>query len=143
MNNELIVFPVIAIAMFGLVSALHYQGLSLISRIPVSRLAKPHMPLLIVPALAVLHMTEIFLYAFLYFSLEKFMGFGGVVAADNTDFLDYLYHSISCFTTLGLTDLVPDNPFRILSGTEALAGFMMITWSASFLYAAFPRFWGD
>ena len=35
----------------------------------------------------------------------------------------------------------PLGPVRFLSGTEALTGFVMITWSASFTYLEMERFW--
>ncbi len=140
MNNVLII-SVVAILMIGLISMIHYRGLAVISRIPINQFARPNLPLLIVPSLALLHLTEIVLYAALYYVFEHYLKLGSLQLIEQANLSDYFYHSISCFTTLGLADFDPDELFRILSGTEALAGFMMITWSASFLYAAFAGFW--
>jgi hypothetical protein len=42
---------------------------------------------------------------------------------------------------LGFGDLAPVGAIRFLSGTEALTGFTLITWSASFLYLEMEAFW--
>ena len=38
-------------------------------------------------------------------------------------------------------DLAPVGAVRFLSGTEALTGFVLITWSASFTYPEMERYW--
>lgn len=63
---------------------------------------------------------------------------GGVAS---TSFLDAIYLSAVTFSTVGFGDLVPVGPLRFLCGTEALAGFILITWSASFLYLEMEQFW--
>jgi hypothetical protein len=42
---------------------------------------------------------------------------------------------------VGFGDLVPSGPIRFLSGMEALTGFVLIAWSASFTYLEMERFW--
>ena len=39
------------------------------------------------------------------------------------------------FTTLGQTGMSIVGPMHIVAMMQALAGFMVLTWSASFLYA--------
>ena len=56
-------------------------------------------------------------------------------------FLDSVYFSAVCYTTLGLGDIVPSGAIRFLVGTEALTGFVLITWSASFTFVEMQRFW--
>ena len=46
------------------------------------------------------------------------------------------------YTTVGWGDLSSIGPLRILAGAEALLGFMLITWSASFTYLVMARTWG-
>lgn len=57
------------------------------------------------------------------------------------DFLDYVYFSAITYTTLGYGDLVPTGPIRFLTGTEALIGLMLITWSASITFLEMQRHW--
>lgn len=42
---------------------------------------------------------------------------------------------------LGLGDLVPVGAVRFMTGTEALTGFVLIAWSASFTFVEMERFW--
>ena len=55
---------------------------------------------------------------------------------------DYLYFSFAAFTTVGFGDIVPLGPLRLLAGMEALTGFVLITWTASYLYIEMSRTWG-
>ena len=55
--------------------------------------------------------------------------------------LDCVYFSAVCYTTLGLSDIAPIGAIRFLVGTETLAGFLIITWSASFTFVEMERYW--
>jgi hypothetical protein len=55
---------------------------------------------------------------------------------------DYLYFSYAAFTTVGFGDIVATGPMRLLAGMEALTGFVLITWTASYLYIEMSRTWG-
>jgi hypothetical protein len=48
---------------------------------------------------------------------------------------------VTTYTTLGFGDIVPVGPVRFLTSVEALTGFVLITWSASFTYLEMNRFW--
>jgi hypothetical protein len=45
------------------------------------------------------------------------------------------------YTTVGDNEALPAGPIRFLEGTEALIGFVLITWSATFTYFEMERFW--
>ena len=47
------------------------------------------------------------------------------------------------YTTLGFGDLVPLGPIRHMTGSESVAGLVLITWSASFTFLEMQRFWKD
>jgi hypothetical protein len=55
--------------------------------------------------------------------------------------LDSVYLSAMTYTTVGFGDLTPAGAIRFLSGTEALTGLMLVTWSASFTYLEMERYW--
>jgi hypothetical protein len=55
--------------------------------------------------------------------------------------LDYVYFSAVIFSTLGLGDLVPSGSIRFMVGTEAVSGFILISWSAAFTYLEMQRYW--
>ena len=47
------------------------------------------------------------------------------------------------FTTVGFGDLAPSGPIRFLVGTEALLGFVLLAWSASFTYLEMEKNWRE
>ena len=42
---------------------------------------------------------------------------------------------------MGYGDIVATGPIRYLTGMEALTGFVLITWSASFLFLEMQKYW--
>ncbi len=87
------------------------------------------------------HMVESRLYAWVYLLLDvgdAAMGSGGAV---NGSFLDHLYFSAACYTSLGLGDLFPVGTLRLIAGVQALNGLILITWSASFAFLVMQRRW--
>lgn len=127
----------VAIAVLG-----HYEALTWLSR-TLSRLARRGRArvLVLVLALFTLHVAEIWLFGFGYAWLLRDPAYGSLHGPQGDTLLDYIYFSAVIFTTLGLGDLVPSGSIRFLVGIEALAGFMLISWSAAFTYLEMERFW--
>ena len=97
--------------------------------------------LVVVIVMFAAHMVEITLYAWVYLLLDvgdTAMSIGGAV---NGSFLDHLYFSAACYTSLGLGDLFPVGTLRLIAGVEALNGLILITWSASFAFLVMQRRW--
>ncbi len=122
----------------------HYEGLVWLS----SRLQRWHQQrrrkvLYGVYAVLALHVMEIWLFGFSSWLLLQVAGTGAVTGVEDLQLLDAVYLSAATFTTVGFGDLSPAGPVRFLSGTEALTGFMLIAWSASFLYLEMERFWRE
>ena len=87
------------------------------------------------------HTIEIFMFALGYKLLDSIYPpqlFDGVF---DGDFEDYVYFSAASYTSLGVGDIWPLGPVRIISGTEALTGLIMIAWTASFTYLMMGRYW--
>jgi hypothetical protein len=87
------------------------------------------------------HILEIWMFGLGIFLLLQAPGLGQLVGAEPSRLLDAVYASATTYSTLGYGDLVPKGALRFLFGTEALVGFLMITWSASFAYLEMQRFW--
>lgn len=87
------------------------------------------------------HIAEIWIFAFVTYLLLQHPLTGGLTGFDSVDLLDKVYLSAITYTTLGYGDLVPDGPIRFLMGTEALTGFMLITWSASLTFLEMQKHW--
>lgn len=121
---------------------LHYEALSWLT----GWLKKVHMKarqhiLVLIFAILLFHVAEIWIFGMGYWALISNDGHGGLMASHAIGFLDCVYYSAVCFTTLGLGDVIPTGAVRFLTGTEALTGFVLLTWSASFTFVEMERFW--
>ncbi|SEL99140.1 potassium channel family protein [Halomonas daqiaonensis] len=87
------------------------------------------------------HVTEIWIFAVAMALLAEHPLAGGLSGIGAVNFLDYVYFSAITYTTLGYGDLFPTGPIRFMTGTEALIGFMLITWSASLTFLEMQRHW--
>ena len=97
--------------------------------------------LMIVMALFVTHLIEIAIYGLAYIGSSSYLGLGEFTGAISTSPMTYLYYSGVIYTTLGLGDIQPVGHLRFITATEALNGFLLITWSASFTFIAMMRLW--
>jgi hypothetical protein len=93
-----------------------------------------------------LHIAEIWIFGLLIWALLQWPACGHVVSGSGAapgvfGLLDSVYLSAVTYTTVGFGDVVPVGPIRFASGMEALTGFLMIGWSASFTYLEMERFW--
>jgi hypothetical protein len=121
---------------------LHYEGLSLIGRTIRGRAFHHRAKILaLIFAQLSLHILEIWMFAVAAFLLTQWLGFGAILPVPSGGYLDFVYFSAITYTTVGFGDFVPAGPVRFLAGTEALSGFVLITWSASFTFLEMQRYW--
>ncbi|WP_376690341.1 ion channel [Wenzhouxiangella sp. EGI_FJ10409] len=99
--------------------------------------------LMVMFALLLAHIAEIWLFGLAYWALLSLPELGAIEGYGSLNFLDCIYFSATTYTTVGWGDLFATGPVRFLAGTEALVGFMLITWSASFVYLIMARTWGE
>lgn len=101
--------------------------------------------LVLILGLIATHICEIWVYSLGYGLLDGVAGFGGIAKvaspAAASDWLDYIYFSFVTYTTVGYGDLVPEGPIRFIAATEALNGWVLLGWSASFTFLEMQRFW--
>jgi hypothetical protein len=126
----------------ALAVVVHYEGLRWMSNrlasLPAQRRRKV---LLGVYGVIALHVVEIWLFGIAMWLLLGLPDAGHVSGAVGTSFLDAIYLSAVTFSTVGFGDVAPVGPLRFVCGTEALVGFILITWSASFLFLEMEQFW--
>ena len=131
---------------------IHYEGLRGLSRWSNHGIYRPRRRIAIqICALFLLHIVEITLFALAHFTLANMPGFGELISIvdtefplhDPTNFAGYIYYSSVSYTTLGMGEIVPFGPIRILTGMEAVGGLLLITWSASFMFIEMQRHWGS
>lgn len=121
---------------------LHYEGLHWLAKgltvLPGIRRRKV---LFGVYGVIVLHVTEIWLFGVCLWMLTRLPNAGAIQGAVDTGLLEAVYLSATTFSTLGFGDVTPVGPVRFLAGTESVSGFILITWSASFLFLEMQEFW--
>ena len=121
---------------------LHYEVFTWLTRALTRmhlRIRRRRIFLLILGLLA-LHVTEVWLFGIGYFVLLDDQSFSQIHGSGG-GLLDLVYFSAVVYTTLGLGDLVPAGAIRFMTGMEALTGFVLITWSASFTFLEMQKFW--
>jgi hypothetical protein len=125
----------------------HYEGLSWLGRwLTIDLLPHRARIATLIFGLMALHVAEIWVFSLGYYVLLGKPGYGAVVVGMTPTveigFLDLVYFSAITYTTVGFGDFVPTGAIRFLAGTEALSGFILITWSASFTFIEMQRYWG-
>ncbi len=84
--------------------------------------------------LLIVHTVEIIGYAGAY-KLIIDAGWWGSLSGDfDGSFYDLIYFSGINFATLGYAQVTTSGAIRMIAMMQALGGFMVITWSATFIY---------
>ena len=122
---------------------LHYEGLRFLSdRLLI---AGDHQRrrriILLILALLALHIVEVWIFGVAYYVLLQFDGFGSLIGETYGSFFDCIYYSAAVYTTVGFGDIYPVGPIRAMTGTEAITGLTMITWSASYTFVEMLKTW--
>ncbi|NKZ38768.1 two pore domain potassium channel family protein [Oleiagrimonas citrea] len=127
----------------GLCVLVHYEGLSLLTRGLAHLRGKARRHILRgIFGVLVLHVLEIWIFGLaLYVLLLIDPLFGRIHGIEPHSIFDYVYFSAVTYTTVGFGDVIPFGPLRFMVGTEALAGFVLLTWSASFTFVEMQRYW--
>ena len=131
---------------------IHFEALNVLtSTIPKIKVS-PRLSILIgILGCFCAHLLEVTLFAgcFYFFihqeSLGRLLGGDiqghGLFGTPSTGFLDCIYFSLTCYTSLGFGDLAPTGWLRFLAGIEALTGLLLIAWTASFMYLEMQKHW--
>lgn len=131
-----------AVGIAALCVGMHYEVLngcnSFLPRISQRR--RPRVLILIFAVLLV-HIAEIWLFGGGYMLLLRTEKAGALSGLAGTGLPEYVYFSAMTYTTVGASDVIASGPIRFLAGMEALTGFVMITWSASYTFLEMQRDW--
>lgn len=127
-----------------LVIMLHYEVLNGLYRFlpKLSHNRRPRMVLLI-GVIILVHVIEIWMFGLVYWWLLQDHSLGAITGVVTVELFDCIYFSATTFTTVGYGDVALTGAIRMLAGTEALAGLVMITWSASFTITEMRREWKE
>lgn len=122
---------------------LHYECLKLLNLLlPRTELIENRAKVLAVLGGALVsHMLQITLFALCYHLLRNSFGLGGFNGDFRKTFSSLFYLSAETYTSLGMGDIYPTGPLRLIVGIEALTGLLMIGWTSSFTYLEMRRYW--
>jgi len=143
---------IVTLALFVVCVIIHYEGLRALTRWVAHGVLQPRQRIAtLICAQFILHFFEICIFAAGFFVLAEQFEFGALLNVvdssnpliDPSDFGDYVYYSAVVYTTLGMGEIVPVGPVRIMTGMEAVSGLLLITWSASFTFIEMQRYWGS
>ncbi len=132
----------LGMVLIAALGALHHFALSSIRRLAGKPKTTTSLdPIIIFIAVLVLHVAEILLFAGVYAALLPIPGMGHFGKDFTPGWQDFVYYSGINFVTLGYTQIEASGPIRLISMLQSLGGFMILTWSATFLYSASKRAW--
>jgi hypothetical protein len=139
-----ILLTIILVALFllGATVLIHYEVLRITGKLlPDLPIRARQRVLVVIIACLIGHILEVGLYAIAYATLLQFPQFGAIEGLFDGTATDFFYFSLTSYTTLGIGEIHPVGPIRMIAGLEALNGFLLITWSASFTYLMMQRYW--
>lgn len=122
---------------------IHYETLYHLARWLPRVNVRPRLKVLLgVAGILVAHVAEIWMFALGYWAYLAMPGMGSLTGnVSDGSLLECSYFSFVTFTTVGYGDIVATGHMRYLTGLEALTGFVLITWSASFVFLEMQKYW--
>ena len=125
-------------------SFLHYEVLRALN-VSLPNLGIPNRTKLLVVIITafITHAVEMVMYGAAFYILVAWLDAGGLNSVAGFSMATCMYLSAESYTSLGLGDITPLGPVRLVAAVEALNGLLLIGWSASFTYISMERFWSD
>ena len=138
----MVVVIVSCVLLIAITTLIHYEVLrALHVGLPSLQIPIRTKLLVVISGAFVAHAVEIGLYGLTLFALIRYLDVGSLSGQSETTLLECVYFSAETYTSLGLGDIAPSGPVRLLAGVEALNGLLLIAWSASFAYLSMEKFW--
>jgi hypothetical protein len=132
----------LSVVIVALCITVHYEVMNLMAKVGHRPQRHRWILMIMMYGLLLAHVVEIWIFGFGYIAAQEWLGLGNITGT-NEGLFDYMYFSAMVYTTVGFGDQVPNGAIRMLASTEALAGFALITWSASFTFLQMQRLWRD
>jgi hypothetical protein len=131
----------IGLALTAATCLIHYELLRKTADIMPRLHVAPRATILVVmTGVFVAHFVEVVLYAAALGIMDN-AGLGTLDGTLEGGAFDFLYLSLTSYTTLGVGDVVPVGPMRVVTSIEALNGFLLIGWSTAFSFPAMEKLW--
>ena len=127
---------------FGLVASLgigHHFALLALQGLVADARQRPNRSIVTAfVGLLSIHLVEILFFALSYRILLNWDWIGHLSGSAMT-WSDLIYFSGINFTTLGYTGIDATGPIRLIIMMQSLGGFMILTWSATFIYSVWTK----
>ncbi|NHK29690.1 hypothetical protein FF098_017420 [Parvularcula flava] len=134
----------LGLILLGLLGIGHHYGLLGIRALKPSSDNRPQLAVIVVfLGLVCLHIIEIVMFAAVYRAILAWGTLGTLGADFGNSWLDLIYFSGINFVTLGYTQIETEGPLKLINMLQSLGGFMVLTWSATFLYANCEKAWKE
>ncbi len=141
-EDQMLVTVAWSVVLVGLATVIHYEVLRLLNQVlPTLKLQARAKLLLVMFAATIAHLVEIAVYALGIYGLIRFASVGSLSGLAELSLVGCFYFSAETYTSLGLGDVLPVGPIRLIAGIETLNGLLLIGWSASYTYISMERFW--
>jgi hypothetical protein len=128
--------------LLALTVLIHYEILRVTgATLPRLQIRPRQRILVVIAACLIAHLLEVGLYAAALAVLFQFPAFGTIEGEFTGSVIDFVYFSLTNYTTLGIGEIYPQGLLRLIVGVEALNGLLLITWSASFCYLNMQDDW--
>ena len=143
-DQLMMIFAIFISAVLVLATALfHYEALRLVSGVTVGAAVdqRRRRVLTVILWIFMIHLVEISAYAFGFWFSDVVVHIGSFTGNRSMELADYFYFSAEAFSTLGLGDVYPIGPLRLLGSIEPIDGLLLIGWSTTFTYYNMQRYW--
>lgn len=138
----MIIVFIVNSAIIALAVVIHYEFLHQSNQLmPRLQLRHRYRMLFGVFSALLAHIIEVWIFALAYYLMDRAPGWGSLGGDYDGSIFSSAYLSFATYTTLGIGDIVPLGDLRFLVALESLTGFVLITWTASFLYLEMTRNW--
>ncbi|WP_274423956.1 ion channel [Chelativorans sp. YIM 93263] len=136
----MIVTTVLSLGLVMLSVLIHYEALHVTNAL-LPRQEDHNRSRILVAFTGVLcaHLLSVLIFAATYAYISSIRSLGALAGKLEGGFSDFVYFSLMSFTTLGVGDIYATGPMRIIAGFQALNGFVLIGWSASFAYVVMQK----
>jgi Ion channel len=144
-NMSILVATLVSLALAIICVLVHYEAFRAVANSAISA-RQAGFPsrgrlLLVIFGALVAHTVEISIYSIVFWALHGYRYLGQIVGEVSGGWIDFLYFSITNYTTLGVGDIHAEGPMRLVASSEALTGLVLLSWTASFTYLSMDNFW--
>lgn len=137
-----VIAGLIGLALVLVTVAIHYEALRILGRAMAGSRIRPRVKVMVVIlGCMTAHLVEILIYAAALALVLRAPALGSIEGLFTGTATDLIYFAMTSYTTLGIGEVYPTGPLRLIVGMASLNGFLLITWSASFTYLVMQRYW--